>query len=172
MSADAAQRLGAALLRRGWMCGCAESCTGGLIAARLTDEAGASVWFERGFVTYSNRAKTELLGVPPAVLEAHGAVSQPVAAAMARGVLAHAPVQAALAVTGIAGPGGGTPDKPVGLVWFAWAWLDGDAPRVETASVIWPGDRQAVRAASAAYAIDQLACRLEAGIRPPAAPCP
>ncbi len=160
---DAALALRAPLLDRGWMLGCAESCTGGLVAAAVTSFAGSSDWFERGIVTYSNRAKTELLGVPEALLATHGAVSREVALAMARGVLAHAPVQAALSITGIAGPSGGTPDKPVGLVWFGWAWLDKEQPdslRAEAQSIIWPGDREAVRLASARYALEGLRRRL------------
>ncbi len=109
-----------ALRARGWRIAAAESCTGGLIAAACTSVAGSSDWFERGFVTYSNEAKTELLGVPTALLAAHGAVSEPVARAMAEGALARAPVQLAVAVTGIAGPGGAVPGKPVGTVWLAW----------------------------------------------------
>ncbi|MEM9170569.1 MAG: CinA family protein [Pseudomonadota bacterium] len=96
----------------------AESCTGGLIAAALTDIAGSSSVFERGFVTYSNDAKTTLLGVPAATIDAHGAVSRPVALAMARGAVAASRAALAVSVTGVAGPGGGTPEKPVGLVWF------------------------------------------------------
>ncbi len=160
---DAALALRALLLERGWMLGCAESCTGGLVAAAITCFAGSSDWFERGFVTYSNRAKTELLGVPVALLAAHGAVSREVALAMARGVLAHAPVQAALSITGIAGPAGGTADKPVGLVWFGWAWLDAQQParvHAEAQSFIWPGDREAVRLASARFALEGLGQRL------------
>ena len=112
--------LAAALRGRGWRLASAESCTGGLIAAACTDLAGSSDWFERGFVTYSNAAKTELLGVPAALIEAHGAVSEPVARAMAEGAARHASVQCMLAVTGIAGPGGGSAAKPVGTVWFGW----------------------------------------------------
>ena len=99
----------------------AESCTGGLIAAVLTEVAGASDVFERGFVTYSNRAKSDVLGVPEAVIARHGAVSEPVAALMAEGALSRAPADVAVAVTGIAGPGGGSADKPVGLVHVAAA---------------------------------------------------
>lgn len=110
------------LLRaRQWRMATAESCTGGMIAAACTSVAGSSDWFERGFVTYSNEAKQEMLGVDAALLDAHGAVSEPVARAMAEGALAHAPVQMAVAVTGIAGPGGGVPGKPVGTVWLALA---------------------------------------------------
>src|SRR5258707_7531667 len=108
------------LARREWLA-TAESCTGGLVAKRLTDLAGSSQWFERGLVTYSNRAKTELLGVPAALLDHHGAVSGEVAEAMALGLLARTPVQWTLAVTGVAGPTGGTPEKPVGTVWTAFA---------------------------------------------------
>lgn len=157
---DAALDLRDTLVRQGWMLGCAESCTGGLVAAAVTSIAGSSDWFERGFVTYSNNAKTELLDVPQALLSEHGAVSRAVALAMAQGVLAQAPVQAALAITGIAGPGGGTADKPVGLVWFGWSWLDGQNMATDAESVIWPGDRQAVRLASARHALEGLRRRL------------
>ena len=115
------QALATQLLARGWMLATAESCTGGLIAAACTDLAGSSTWFERGFVTYSNAAKAQMLGVDTALIAQHGAVSEPVARAMAQGALQHAHAQVALAVTGVAGPGGGSADKPVGTVWFAWA---------------------------------------------------
>ena len=115
------QSLGAQLLARGWMLATAESCTGGLIAAACTDLAGSSTWFERGFVTYSNAAKAQMLGIDAALIARHGAVSEPVARAMAQGALQHAYAQVALAVTGVAGPSGGSADKPVGTVWFAWA---------------------------------------------------
>ncbi|MDE2565127.1 MAG: CinA family protein, partial [Burkholderiales bacterium] len=118
---QAVQALGQALRARGWRLATAESCTGGLIAAACTEVAGSSDWFERGYVTYSNAAKTELLGVPAALIAQHGAVSEAVARAMAAGALARAPVQLAVAVTGIAGPGGAVPGKPVGTVWLAWA---------------------------------------------------
>jgi nicotinamide-nucleotide amidase len=114
------QALAAQLLSRGWMLATAESCTGGLVAAACTDLAGSSAWFERGFVTYSNAAKADMLGVDPALIAQHGAVSEPVARAMALGALQHAHAQVTLAVTGVAGPGGGSADKPVGTVWFAW----------------------------------------------------
>ena len=156
----AALGLRATLMRRGWMLGCAESCTGGLVAAAVTSIAGSSDWFERGLVTYSNRAKVELLNVPQALLDTRGAVSREVAMAMAQGVLACAPVQAALAITGIAGPGGGTPDKPVGLVWFGWAWRDGERPIAEVESVVWPGGRQDIRLASARHALEGLRRRI------------
>ena len=158
---EAALGLRATLMRRGWMLGCAESCTGGLVAAAITSIAGSSDWFERGLVTYSNRAKVELLNVPQGLLDTHGAVSREVAMAMAQGVLACAPVQAALAVTGIAGPAGGTPGKPVGLVWFGWAWQDGTGFVTEAESVVWPGGRQDIRLASARHALEGLHGRID-----------
>jgi nicotinamide-nucleotide amidase len=125
----------------GKMLATAESCTGGMIAAALTDIAGSSAVFERGFVTYSNAAKSEMLGVDPALIAAHGAVSGEVAAAMAEGALAHSGAAVAVSVTGIAGPDGGTPEKPVGLVWFGLAH-DG---RVKTESAVFQGDRAEIR---------------------------
>ncbi len=145
------------LTARGWMMATAESCTGGLIAGACTDRAGSSDWFERGFVTYSNAAKTELLGVPADLIAAHGAVSEPVARAMAAGALAHAPVQLAVAVTGVAGPGGGSEAKPVGTVWFGWATPQG----VDTECVRFDGDRAAVRQATVAHALAGLLQRLD-----------
>ena len=145
--------LGAALRARGWRLATAESCTGGLIAAACTAVAGSSDWFERGFVTYSNEAKVESLGVDPALLAAHGAVSEEVACAMAAGALAHARAELAVAVTGIAGPGGGTPVKPVGLVWLALA-RRGGAPVAERLQL--DGDRAAVRGRTVARALAAL----------------
>ena len=130
----------------------AESCTGGLIAAACTTVAGSSDWFERGFVTYSNEAKAGMLGVPPALIAAHGAVSEPVALAMARGALAHAPVQLAVAVTGIAGPGGAVAGKPVGTVWLAW----GTAQTLQAERLQLQGDREAVRGTSVHAALRRL----------------
>jgi len=148
----AVQSLAAALRARGWMLATAESCTGGLIAAACTQVAGSSDWFERGFVTYSNAAKTALLGVPAALIEVHGAVSEPVARAMAEGARERAPVQLAVAVTGIAGPGGAVPGKPVGTVWLATAGPGGtQAERLQLA-----GDRDAVRAQTVAAALHRL----------------
>ncbi len=137
-----AHEVGDALRRRGWLAATAESCTGGLVAGAITGIAGSSAWFERGFVTYSNEAKQEALGVPAAVLAAHGAVSEPTARAMAEGALAHSRADVAVAITGIAGPGGATPGKPVGTVCFAWA-ARGVATRVATFH--FAGDRAAVR---------------------------
>ena len=144
--------LATALRARGWRMAAAESCTGGLIAAACTAVAGSSDWFERGFVTYSNQAKTDLLGVLPQLIETHGAVSEEVALAMAGGALTHAPVQLAVAVTGIAGPGGAVPGKPVGTVWLAW----GTAAAPQALHLQLPGDRAAVRAATVMAALQRL----------------
>ena len=145
--------LASALRARGWKIVAAESCTGGLIAAACTAIAGSSDWFERGFVTYSNEAKTELLGVPMALIQAHGAVSAEVARAMAEGALVHSRAQLAVAVTGIAGPGGATPGKPVGTVWLAVARA-GAAAQAELLSLA--GDRAAVREQSVQRALQRL----------------
>ena len=142
-------QISAQLLTRGWMLATAESCTGGMIAAACTDLAGSSQWFERGFVTYSNAAKTELLGVPTALIAQHGAVSEPVARAMATGAVARSHAQVAVAVTGVAGPTGGSADKPVGTVWFGWS-TDGV---VTTEMRRFAGDRAAVRQATLAHAL-------------------
>jgi nicotinamide-nucleotide amidase len=150
-------RLADALRARGERLATAESCTGGLIAAACTDLAGSSDWFERGLVSYSNEAKTELLGVDAALIRAHGAVSEPVARAMAAGALAHSRADWAVAVTGIAGPGGGSAEKPVGLVWLAWCRRGGE-PQVERH--VFPGDRAAVRAATVVRALEGLVERM------------
>lgn len=141
--------LAQALRSRGWRLATAESCTGGLIAAACTSLAGSSDWFERGFVTYSNAAKTELLGVDPGLIANEGAVSRAVAEAMVHGALQRAPVDVAVAVTGIAGPGGAVPGKPVGTVWLAW----GTASAVHTERLQLAGDRAAVRAATVVQAL-------------------
>ncbi len=130
----------------------AESCTGGLIAAACTDLAGSSAWFERGFVTYSNEAKHELLGVEERILRRAGAVCEGVARAMAEGALAHSKAQVAVAVTGVAGPTGGSPAKPVGTVWFGFA-VPGE---VITEKCRFEGDRAAVRAATVQHAFTRL----------------
>ncbi len=144
--------LAAALRARGWQMATAESCTGGLIAAACTELAGSSDWFERGFVTYSNLAKTQLLGVPAALIEQHGAVSQAVALAMVRGARAHSSADCAVAVTGIAGPGGGSAEKPVGTVWLAWSGPAGEFAQHRC----YAGDRAAVRAATVLCALQGL----------------
>lgn len=137
-----ARELAALLLARQLKLAAAESCTGGWIAKVLTDIAGSSDWFDRGFVTYSNRAKQEMLGVRPETLSAHGAVSEPVVREMVSGALAHSQADLALSVSGIAGPGGGSPEKPVGTVWFAWQRRGGEAVATRH---LFPGDREAVR---------------------------
>ena len=151
------EQLASRLLQRGWMMATAESCTGGLIAARCTDLAGSSQWFERGFVSYSNAAKSELLGVAPPLIEQHGAVSEPVARAMASGAVQHAHAQVSVAVTGIAGPAGGSADKPVGTVWFGWC-VDG---KVSSERCVFSGDRSAVRGATVQHALQGLLRRLD-----------
>ena len=159
---EAARALHAAL-GPGRSIGCAESCTGGLAAAAITALPGSSAWFERGLVTYSNRAKIELLGVDAAVLRRCGAVSEEVARAMAENLLRAAPVDATLAITGIAGPDGGSAGKPVGLVWFGWAWRAAGTVHTATQHQIWRGDREAVRLASTRHALLGLAQRLPRG---------
>ena len=146
-------QLGERLRARGAMLGVAESCTGGLLAAACTSVAGSSDWFERGFVTYSNAAKTELLGVDPALIRSEGAVSEAVACAMAEGALTRSPADCAVAVTGIAGPGGATPGKPVGTVWLAVA-LRGAPARAERLQL--DGDRAAIRAETVRWALERL----------------
>ena len=145
--------LAARLLAKGQMLATAESCTGGMIAAACTDLAGSSAWFERGFVSYSNEAKTELLGVPAALIAEHGAVSEPVVRAMAQGALQHSHAQVSVAVTGVAGPGGGSAGKPVGSVWFGWATPGG----VVTQLCHFEGDRHQVRQACVQHAMQRLA---------------
>ena len=141
------------LLEKAFFLATAESCTGGMIAAACTDLAGSSTWFDRGFVSYSNAAKTGMLGVDATLIAEHGAVSEPVARAMAAGTLARSQAQVAIAVTGVAGPSGGSADKPVGTVWFGFA-LDG---QVHTELQRFAGDRAAVRAATVQHALRRLA---------------
>jgi nicotinamide-nucleotide amidase len=152
-----AAELGVRLLERRALCATAESCTGGLVAGAITDIAGSSGWFDRGFVTYSNEAKLELLGVSAATLAQHGAVSEATARGMAEGALARSRAGIAVAVTGVAGPAGGSPEKPVGMVCFAWA-KSGATTAVATHH--FPGDRQAVREASVAVALEGLLAQL------------
>lgn len=144
--------VGQALVRRGWRVALAESCTGGMVTARLTDVEGSSAYVDRTIVTYSNTAKVETVDVPEALLAEHGAVSEPVAAAMAEGVRGRARVDVGVAITGIAGPGGGSEAKPIGLVWFAVAGPGG----VVTRRALFPGDRAAVRAFASSMALDLL----------------
>ncbi len=144
--------LASALLAKGWQLAVAESCTGGMIAAACTDLAGSSAWFERGFVTYSNAAKTEMLGVPEALLAQHGAVSEPVAAAMAQGALQRSHSHITASVTGIAGPSGASAGKPVGMVCFGFATASGTS----AVTMHFTGDRTAVRQQAVDYALTQL----------------
>ncbi len=141
------------LLRRGWMMATAESCTGGLIAAACTERAGSSDWFERGFVTYSNAAKTDLLAVDPLLIESQGAVSEAVARAMAQGAVLHSRARVSVAVTGIAGPSGGSTEKPVGTVWFGFMVDE----QLTSETRCFGGDRAAVRHATVKHALVRLA---------------
>jgi nicotinamide-nucleotide amidase len=152
MNDDLCRRLAQQLKDKGWRLATAESCTGGMIAAACTDLSGSSDWFERGFVTYSNEAKSELLGVDPAQIRDHGAVSEVVARAMAFGAVRHSHAQVGVAVTGVAGPTGGSADKPVGTVWFGFM-VDG---RLTSETHRFPGDRAAVRAATVRHALQRL----------------
>jgi nicotinamide-nucleotide amidase len=148
---ELAQRLGAALKARGLKLATAESCTGGWVAMALTAIPGSSEWFERGYVTYSNAAKREDLGVAEETLRRHGAVSEAVAREMAAGALRRARAQVALAITGVAGPTGGTADKPVGLVCFAWA----HGSKITSETRRFDGDRESVRRQSVLHALDR-----------------
>jgi len=150
--------VGARLKERGLVLACAESCTGGWVAQTVTAVAGSSAWFDRGFVTYSNQAKQDMLGVPAQTLEQYGAVSEETAHAMVVGALTHSLAQVALSITGIAGPTGGTPEKPVGLVCFGWA--KGEA--VQTESVRFDGDREAVRRQAVIHVLQGLLALIEA----------
>ena len=153
LCASLAQVLGARQLS---LC-TAESCTGGLIAASCTQLSGSSAWFERGFVTYSNAAKHQLLGVPSGLIETHGAVSEEVARAMALGALAHSSAHLSVAVTGVAGPTGGSPNKPVGTVWLAWAWRDANQQtHCQTLLQHFKGTRSEVRFATTELALSEL----------------
>ncbi len=149
---DICEQLAVQLQARGWMMATAESCTGGLIAGACTDMSGSSAWIDCGFVTYSNEAKMAMLGVDAALLKEHGAVSEPVAAAMATGAVARSRAKAAAAVTGVAGPTGGSKDKPVGTVWFCWN-VDG---QLTTELKRFDGDRAAVRGATVQHALQRM----------------
>ncbi|MCO4089722.1 MAG: CinA family protein [Limnohabitans sp.] len=153
---DLTSRLAFQLTALNWMMATAESCTGGLIAASCTDLPGSSKWFERGFVTYSNAAKTDLLGVQPDVIAAEGAVSEAVARAMALGAFYRTPARVSVAVTGIAGPDGGSADKPVGTVWLAWC-IDG---LVHAKRQQFEGNRKTIREATVTYGLHGLLQRL------------
>ena len=147
---------------KNWKMSAAESCTGGLVCASLTEVAGSSEWFERGYITYSNEAKMECLGVPGKLLEVYGAVSEEVAKAMAEGALIKAGVNAALSITGIAGPSGGSKEKPVGMVCFGWAIRnDAGDNRVVAKTMYFDGDRQNVRQQACDYVLSELTKLLE-----------
>jgi nicotinamide-nucleotide amidase len=152
LALDLPGRLADLMLKKDWLLATAESCTGGMISAACTDLAGSSAWFERGFVTYSNAAKTELLGVDAALIVAHGAVSEEVVRAMAAGAIARSRAQVAVAVTGVAGPSGGSRAKPVGTVWFGFM-LDG---RLSSEVQHFDGDRAAVRLATVRHGLQRL----------------
>lgn len=154
-----ARRTGEALRSAGARLATAESCTGGWVAMAVTSIAGSSEWFERGFVTYTNESKSEMLGVAQATLAAHGAVSEATAREMAAGALAASRATVALSVTGVAGPGGGSAEKPVGMVCFAWA----DARGVRSEMRTFPGDREAIRRASVIRALEGVLESLDAG---------
>ncbi|MBU1363729.1 MAG: nicotinamide-nucleotide amidase [Gammaproteobacteria bacterium] len=154
-----AEHLGCQLVERGEWLAAAESCTGGWLAQSVTAIAGSSTWFDRGFVTYSNAAKADMLGVPDSMLARHGAVSETVARAMAQGALAHSRADWSVAITGIAGPGGGSPEKPVGTVCFAWARKDGGC---EAQTCQFGGDRASVREQSVRHALKGLIERVGA----------
>jgi len=156
-----AERLGQLLLQRGEWLATAESCTGGWVAQSVTAIAGSSGWFDRGFVTYSNGAKVDMLGVPETTLERHGAVSEATARAMAQGALAHSRADWTVAITGIAGPSGGSAEKPVGTVCFAWAAKEGGC---EAQTCHFTGERAAVRAQSVRHALRGLIERLEGAV--------
>ena len=147
-----ATEVGAALKQCGWMLALAESCTGGGVAEAVTAVSGSSGWFERGFVTYSNQSKVEMLGVGPQTLEVHGAVSEATVLEMARGAIAHSQAQVAIAISGIAGPDGGTAEKPVGTVWFGYVTPDG----VTCLKVIFSGNRAEIRQQAVEQALSGL----------------
>ena len=153
---DLPHKLAERLVELEWQMATAESCTGGLISACCTDLAGSSAWFDRGFVTYSNDAKTQMLGVPADSISTHGAVSETVAHAMAVGAVYRSKAQVSVAVTGVAGPSGGSPEKPVGTVWFGWC-ING---AVSTEMKHFEGSRDKVRQATVTHALDGLLTRL------------
>ena len=155
---DYVAQLADLLMQRQWMLATAESCTGGLIAASCTERPGSSQWLDCGFVTYSNRAKSAMLDVPAALIAAHGAVSEPVARAMAQGAIAQSQAQVSVAVTGVAGPDGGSASKPVGTVWFAWQV----AGQLHSEMMRFDGDRHAVRQATVQHALRRLLALVQA----------
>jgi len=159
---DTVKSLAETFRSRNWKLAAAESCTGGLVCATLTELAGSSEWFERGFITYSNQAKVDSLGVAAEMIASSGAVSEPVAKAMAQGAQVHSGAHVAISVTGIAGPSGGSTEKPVGTVCFGWA-IQNDAGenKVLTKTMHFDGDRQAIRQQACNYVLNELAKLLE-----------
>jgi nicotinamide-nucleotide amidase len=161
---DLVQEIAKQLLRLKWRMATAESCTGGMVSAALTDLSGSSNWFERAYVTYSNQAKHEDLAVPADLIAQHGAVSLEVAQSMAKGLIKNATIDIGLAITGVAGPTGGSKDKPVGYVCFAWAWKDKEGAHCKTASqqfvapegVINEQTRHEVRTLARDFSLEQL----------------
>ena len=151
-ASDLTKTLAQILLSRNWTVSLAESCTGGLVCATLTELAGSSEWFERGYITYSNEAKTECLGVPVELIEAHGAVSEQVAKAMADGARINSESNVAISITGVAGPSGGSVEKPVGTVCFAWATEN----QVLSKTMHFDGDRQKIRQQATEFALIEL----------------
>jgi nicotinamide-nucleotide amidase len=153
-SINHAKELAQLLTTKSWKLALAESCTGGLVCATLTELSGSSAWFERGYITYSNQAKTECLGVPAELIEFHGAVSEPVAKAMAQGAQINAGVDLAIAITGVAGPTGGSKDKPVGTVCFGWVIRNVAGTNITTCETkLFDGDRQAIRQQATDHAL-------------------
>ncbi|MDO8310816.1 MAG: nicotinamide-nucleotide amidase [Sideroxyarcus sp.] len=162
MMNELAVKVGTALKAHGLMLATAESCTGGGVAHALTDISGSSAWFERGFVTYSNTAKVEMLGVRQSTLDAHGAVSEATIREMAAGALAHSRANISVSISGIAGPDGGTAEKPVGTVWFAWALRDGE---VHARLHHLTGNRAAIREQSVQIALQGVLNLLNSNIK-------
>jgi nicotinamide-nucleotide amidase len=155
---DLSARVGHALRQQRLILATAESCTGGWVAQAITHVAGSSVWFERGFVTYANDAKIEMLGVNPETIAGFGAVSAQTVMEMAHGALANSHATVSLAISGIAGPAGSLPGKPVGTVYFAWCKLGGE---LQSACCCFAGDREAIRRQAVLYALDGLLARLK-----------
>jgi nicotinamide-nucleotide amidase len=153
-----AEAAGLALKEKGWMLATAESCTGGWVGEAVTAVAGSSAWYDRGFITYTNEAKQEMLGVSTQTLARHGAVSEATVREMAAGVLQHSRAAISLAISGIAGPTGGSPGKPVGTVCFAWAIRDG---ALKSESRVFPGDRRAVRRQAVEHALQGVLALLQ-----------
>lgn len=153
---DAATRMGEVLKEKNWLMTTAESCTGGGVAQAITDIPGSSEWYEGGYITYSNIAKSEMLDVPPALIAQFGAVSEEVAAAMAEGALSNSSAHISVSTTGIAGPTGAVPGKPVGTVCFGWSMERHGQPHTVTERLVFKGDRQAVRQQSVMHAIEGL----------------